>query len=78
MIGQKLPPKAWRGHIFHWIGSEHSSTPRLVEFRDGVYYSPGESGPITPDEMIRRGWFWWAPAIPPGNWRGIDMNGREV
>lgn len=59
------PPSKWMNHEFHWLHSERSSMPVVAQWIKMAWYAPGEAGPISPTEMWRRGWFWYAPARPP-------------
>lgn len=64
-----VPPRRLRHREFHWLVSERSSSPVPAQWIREVWYSFGEDGPITPEEMWRRGWQWGAQADPPRNLR---------
>ena len=63
------PPYRYRDHEWHWLHSERASRPVISQWIKGNWYSPGEHGAITPQEMWRRGWLYLLPvSFPPGDW----------
>lgn len=59
------PPAKWADHEFHWLHSERASSPIMAQWIKLAWYAPGEAGPISPTEVWRRGWSWYAPARSP-------------
>lgn len=41
---------------FYWFTSERASCPSICQYLDGGWYPINEHGPITLDELYRRGW----------------------
>lgn len=60
-----LPPTKFIHVHHHWLHSERSSFPVISEWHKGEWFSAGESKAISPEEMNKRGWVWYAPALPP-------------
>ena len=59
------PPARWQNAQHHWLVSDRAWAPVISEWLGGWWYSAGETRPISPDEMERRGWRWGAVARPP-------------
>jgi hypothetical protein len=63
------PPEKYQHIQHHWLVSERASHPCLAEWIEGDWYCAGETNPISPEEMTRRGWEYGGPAVPPENFR---------
>lgn len=60
------PPEQYISHEWHWLCGERASSPVCCQWLwRNTWYSPGEYEGITTEEMYRRGWRWYAPAILP-------------
>lgn len=64
------PPLNKQRLQYHWLGSERALTPCLSEWLKDAWYSAGEAGPITPEEMYRRGWRYLRPVDLPPEFEG--------
>lgn len=69
----KPPPEFQKAQGYHWLVCERASSPSLAEWMPslsgarGFWSCIGESIPVTPEELARRGWDYWGRAkIPPG------------
>lgn len=49
---------------FYWLCSERSSGPSIMQVCLGKIYVINEVGPISLEELERRGWEKWKPARP--------------
>jgi hypothetical protein len=63
MTNETRPPKEYDKIVFHWVESERSSGRVCCQWIKGWWHSPGVAGAITPAEMYRRGWTYYAPAL---------------
>jgi dCMP deaminase len=54
----RTAPAYLNSNTYHWLISERHSFPSVAEWIDGYWYCVNEVGPVTPEEMYRRGWRW--------------------
>ena len=59
------PPIEYNDILHHWLVSERSSHPSIGEWIKEEWYSAGETNPISPEEMARRGWEYGGPVVVP-------------
>lgn len=59
------PPLAQQKRQHHWLVAERAWHPSLAEWIRGQWFCVNETGPVSPEEMWRRGWRWGAVAKPP-------------
>jgi len=58
------PPFKYAICKFHWLHAERASYPSIAQWEDGLWHTVYELA-ITPVEMEKRGWHWYAAARPP-------------
>lgn len=63
-LEETRPPKKHDAHQWHWLWSERSTQPSLSEWF-GQWFTAGDGNSVSPQEMYRRGWRWYAIATPP-------------
>ena len=71
MPDPRTAPDYLNNNTYHWLVSERSSWPSVAEWIDGAWYCVNEVGPVTPEEMHRRGWRWLRKISPPRPWRQL-------
>ena len=59
------PPIEHNDVLHHWLVSERSSHASIGEWVKEEWYSAGETNPISPEEMARRGWEYGGPVSVP-------------
>jgi hypothetical protein len=52
-------------HSWHWLLAERSSRPSVCEWVGGAWHCVGDTLPVSPEEMYRRGWRWHSQVKVP-------------
>lgn len=52
---------------FYWFRSERSTQPAISQVAGGEIYCFNEAGPVSIDELARRGWVLWKRVTSPGD-----------
>lgn len=50
---------------WHWLCAERAWSPTIAQWLNGTWHCIGETQPVHPETMYKRGWRWLAVAIPP-------------
>ena len=61
------PPPKYDNLQHHWLYSERCSYPTIAWWDNTrkKWFGIEETTSISPEEMFRRGWIWYAPCLPP-------------
>lgn len=57
---------------YHWLHSERATQASIAQWLGGYWHLIGESTPITPRELQRRGWEYLGPCMGRPYSRYID------
>lgn len=60
-----MPNGSLARHQFHFLYSERAIGWLIAEWNSGAWYAFNEAGPISVEEMSRRGYEYWGPVILP-------------
>jgi hypothetical protein len=67
MMEISTPPERYERFKHHWLFSERSSLPTVCYWdnKTKLWHGISETQSISPQEMFRRGWRWYAVCLPP-------------
>ena len=59
------PSEKEKKHQHHFLHAERASYPSIAEWIKGNWWCVNEVGPVSPEEMYRRGWRYGKPVMYP-------------
>ena len=61
MLHGTFPASNAKDQSFHWLDAERADGPSIAQWMGNMWYCMGETLPVTPEELRKRGWEYLGP-----------------